>query len=259
MSQTDLRARSLLPFALDVLQDADLTALEDDALTVLAGWDRNVLTGLEWPGFAETSDETPATVGAAPTIFDELVEQLDRELFTEVTLAAPLLVAQQYMGRHIADTDTHLHLAMRVLDPTHSSLEPLADHTDGRTPDEVLVAAFRAAVAQLESSQGDDVGAWRGVYFDDGRGERGGKDGEVCTATGALGPCGRHYYIERGAWVHHVGFAAAGSTGDTGSDGDRDGVAGDLAATGGGASALAALLLAGAVAGRRRRDGGVRR
>lgn len=253
VSQTDLRTRSLLPLALDVLGDASLTDLEAAALAELAAWDRNVLTGLEWPGFSDTSDTNPSTVGAAPTIFDELVEQLDRELFTEVTLAAPMLVAQQYMGRHIADTDTHLHLAMRVLDPAYSSLDTLADYDGDRTGDEVLLDAFRAAVAQLEDAQGDDASAWRGVYFDDGRGERGGKDGEVCTATGLLGPCGRHYYIERGAWVHHVGFAAAGSVtdGDAAVD-DADG--GDLAATGGGAVALATLLLAGAAAARRRRD-----
>ncbi len=250
VSQTDLRTRSLLPFALDVLGDASLSALEADALEQLRGWDRNVLTGLDWPGFAATSDEDPTTVGAAPTIFDELVEQLDRELFTEVTLAAPMLVAQQYMGRHIADTDTHLHLAMRVLDPSHSSLEPLVDHAGGRTGDEVLVAAFRAAVAQLASAQGDDAATWRSVYFDDGRGERGGKDGEVCTATGVLGPCGRHYFVERGAWVHHVGFAAATAAGTDGAVGGDDG---DLAATGGGAAALATVLLLGAASLCRRR------
>lgn len=254
VSQTDLRARSLLPFALDALEDAELSGTEQQALALLQGWDRNVLTGLDWPGFAETTSENPATVGAAPTLFDELVEQLDRELFTEVTLAAPLLVSQQYLGRHIADTDTHLHLAMRVMDPDHSSLSPLADYTGGRDGARVLTDAFRGAVAQLVEAQGDDVASWRNVYFDDGRGERGGKDGEVCTGTGALGPCGRHYYVERGAWVHHVGFGTS-STSDggptagapTAGEGEDAGAAEDdgaLAATGGGAAVMAVLLLA---------------
>lgn len=256
LSQSDLRARSLLPFALGSLQDASLDATEQAALDALDAWDRNVLEGLDWPGYSETTTENPTTFGAAPTIFDELVEQLDRQLFTDVTLAAPLLVAQQYMGRHISDTDTHLHLAMRILDEEHSSLEPLADYTDGRTADEIVLDAFTAAVDQLRGEQGDDVDTWRSVYFDDGRGERGGKDGEVCSATGGVvGPCGRHYFIERGAWIHHIGFSAAGAPAPDGG-GDAGEEPGDgLAATGGGTAAVALALLLGAGALRRRSAG----
>ncbi|MFT5563801.1 MAG: penicillin amidase [Myxococcota bacterium] len=250
ISQTDFRARSLLPLVLKTIDREALDTTGQAAYDLLAGWDRNPLGGLEWPGFADTSSENPATVGAAPTFFDEIVEKLDAALLGSYTVANPLLVAQQYMGRHTTESDTHLQLALRVLDEDYSSLAPLEDYLDGDTPAEVLQRVFDAAVDQLVSVQGDDVAVWRSVYFDDGRGERGGKDGEICTATGAVGPCGRHYFIERGAWVHHVGFAAAAGT--AGSDGVGSAGGDGLAATGGGVAWAALLLLLAAAFTRRR-------
>lgn len=209
VSSRDFRIRHLLPLVLSLQSRTDLSAPEAAALDLLAAWDGDSRTGLVWPGFAETSSDNPSTVGAAPTLFDEIVEQLDRDLFTDVVLDAPSIVSQQYLGRHIYDADTHLHLALRILDPTTSSLKPNVDYTGGRTSEEVLRDVLGAAVDQLTSAFGDDMSNWQSVYFDDGRGDRSGKDGEFGTAAGVVGPSGRHYYIERGAWVHHVGFIPA--------------------------------------------------
>ena len=258
VSSRDFRTLTLLPLLLDVLGSrTDLTATERQALDVLAGWDRDARTGLEFAGFSDTDGANPATVGAAPTIFDEFVEQLDRELFTDVVLDAPSLVSQQYMGRHVYDTDTHLHLALRVLDPDASSLDANVDWTGGRTTDEVLRAVLARTVDQLTTSQGDDPTTWRNVYFDDGRGERGGKDGEFGTAAGVVGPSGRHYYIERGAWVHHVGFVPTVATPAPTSTPDPSATpspteppaseGSPMPTTGGGLGLLAALSLGAAV------------
>lgn len=209
VSSRDFRIRHLLPLVLALRSRTDLTPAETAALDLLAAWDGDSRTGLVWPGFAETSVDNPSTVGAAPTLFDEIVEQLDRDLFTDVVLDAPSIVSQQYLGRHIYDTDTHLHLALRVLDPTTSSLTPNVDWTRGRSSEQILREVLGASVDQLTSALGADMADWQSVYFDDGRGDRGGKDGEFGTAAGVVGPSGRHYYIERGAWVHHVGFVPA--------------------------------------------------
>lgn len=263
-SSQDLRARHFLPMLLELRDDPQLDATARAALDLLADWDGSANgpgADMAFAGF-DAGDEA-TTVGAAPTFFDRAMDELVEDLFADLRSPTYTVDGQAYTfdlvgrqlqaGRHVYDMTPPLHVALRTLDPTTSSLGTAMDYARGRTPREVLRDVVQATTDQLVAEQGTDPSAWRQAYTNPGD--------EVCTATGIVGPCGTMPFLERGTWIHYVGWPAAGE--------DRPGRApvtprptapgatpvstdAPLPATGAGLAGIGILLLVGAGGLRRR-------
>lgn len=255
----DPRATEMLDLLLALVDRDDLSDLERDALALLAAWDRSA-TG---PGAEQTHTlgET-ATHGPAFELFDRFATRLPQVTLADLHDRAPDLLAarNRVSANHPFDVPSVFNLAMRVLDPASSSLTPAYDHLDGRDPDEVLLTTLRTALDELTEEQGtDDLTAWRGASAMT----------PVCTASGIIGPCLEMPLLERGTWIHLVGFGGevAGPPDEPPTEpeagpgvdpGERSGTerAADrrpLPVTGGAAWLLGLLLLGGAAALRPRR------
>ncbi len=249
----DHRAEHFLPLILR-LQDADdLTDTERAALDVLAAWDGSANgPGADW---TFDFDSTPATVGAAATIFHRLMLALPDELFADLRLPESdydFVAEQTSMGRHFYDMSPVLNLALRVLDPSTSTLTPAADYTGGRTTDEVLRAVLGDVVTTLTAELGSDVTTWRSDY---------GSMEKVCASVGGtIGPCPLMPFLERGSWVHLVAFAGAGEPAAPAPEPDPSApptatpdTDSPLPATGGGLALAGALAVLAGIGSRRRR------
>jgi penicillin G amidase len=206
-AERDMRATEFLPLLLDLQQRDGLGEVQRAALDVLAAWD-----GSANGAGADMEHEVgeTATVGAAPTIFEAVLDALVDDLLGPIDVEAyDLLGRQLRTGRHVYDVHPALNLLLRVLEPTASTLEPSRDYLRGRAADDVLAAALGTALTELGVSQPDEVEDLRRDY----RMER------VCSPTGGVvGPCLEMPFIERGTWIHMTGFSAA----DTGGDGEED-------------------------------------
>ncbi|MBW3618986.1 MAG: penicillin acylase family protein [Actinobacteria bacterium] len=193
----DMRATEFLPLLLALEQRGDLGGLERAALELLAGWDGSANSEGADMRFTEGGQ---ATVGAAATIFAATVDALRDELLHDVDPAFTALAERQHRsGRHVYDVSPALNLVLRVVDPSTSSLTPSRDYLEGRTAAEALRDALSAAVEVLAAEQGEDPSTWRSPYQME----------PVCSPTGgAIGPCVDMPFLERGTWIHLVGFPA---------------------------------------------------
>jgi penicillin G amidase len=242
----DPRAVELLPLLLALRDLPDLTDLERAALGVLAGWDRSA----NGPGAGmEHTDGETATVGAAWTVFDRIAKRLVSDLLAPLDVDGSRLFARQsrVSSGHPYDLPPALSLALRILDPTYSALAPSRDYLAGRTPAEVLRGVLSGALAELAEEQGnEDVASWRGPYH----------MASVCSASGAIGPCLEMPVLERGTWIHLVGFeATAPSTPAPTTPATTPGApsSGAPLPTTGGGLAVGGLIAVGALITRRRR------
>ena len=222
----DVRAKEFVPLLLELSGDAALSDLEQQALDILEAWDWSA----NGPGAVmEFTEGETATVGAAKTIFDAFMVALVAELFDPVRGGEYDIVDDQMSkGRHVYDVGPVENLALRILDPATSSLTPRHDHLDGRSTTEVLHATLATATEELSAAQGEDPTTWRSDY----------EMAAVCSATGVIGPCLEMPFLERGTWIHLVGFtgtanpAAGGDEGTSGAPADDEQP--DTPATGGG-------------------------
>jgi len=241
-ASTDHRAHSFLPLLLDLRGRSDLTDTNSVALDLLASWDGSANgSGAQ---FEFDYASTPATVGAAASIFHRAMQALPQVLFADTWTTADfdLMAAQTGMGRHFYDTNAVLNLALRVLEPSSSGLAPRIDHLRGRAAGDVLLEALTTATDALDTELGGDPGLWRTAY---------GSMEPVCASVGGtIGPCPMMPFLERGSWIHLVGFPNARAASPAPVPAPEPA---QLPATGGGL-ALAGLLAV-ALAARRRHPG----
>lgn len=244
-AEHDMRATEFQPLLRSLRGTPGLTGLQTAALDLLAKWDGSA----NGPGAEmEFTEGEVATVGAAPTLFGAVIEALVADLLGPVALEPYDLVDRQMQsGRHVYDVAPAVNLVLRILDPSKSSLEPSRDYLRGRTSDRALLEALDAALAELEIDDPDALEQLRSDY----------RMEPVCSATGVIGPCVDMPFLERGTWIHMVGFEVAGVPSD-GSPGAREEER-PLPATGGGLAVLGlALLLAAGLSPSRRRPRPVR-
>lgn len=169
---------------------ATLGIREHLALVQIKNWDGN-----HYDAGIDPDDEN-ATDGPGATIFGYLVEEIRNELFAGIH--DELFDRQTDIGRHVFDATPVDNLALRVLDPSSSTLKPSRDYTGNRTADEVLLSALRRALHRLADHFGTpNMENWRRRH----------PRSEVCSLTGGvIGPCVTMPYIDRGSWTHHAGF-----------------------------------------------------
>ncbi len=188
----DPRAILYMPLVTRLLKlpMATLGVREHLALVQLKNWDGN-----HYDASINPEDEG-ATDGPGATIFDYLVQAIRAELFSGIH--DELLSRQTDIGRHVFDATPADNLALRILDPSSSSLKPSRDYTGNRSADEVLLASLCNALNRLADDFGTpNMENWRRVH----------PRSDVCSLTGGvIGPCVTMPYVDRGSWTHHAGF-----------------------------------------------------
>ncbi|MDX1509991.1 MAG: penicillin acylase family protein [Nitriliruptorales bacterium] len=212
-AETDMRATEFRHLILELLDEPDLTDREAAALAALEAWDgsangdgagmefdRDTQYAADIPIQAVSDFPPPATVGPAASIFHVMMDELINELFDPYrTEAYDLPDRLDNSGRHVYDVNPALNFALRILDPSTSSLVPSRDYTDGRTAGEVLRAVLNRALDRLGVQDSEDVAGVREPY----------RMEVVCNPTGVVGPCGHMPFLERGTWIHFAGFGVS--------------------------------------------------
>ncbi len=234
----DVRQELYLPLVRELSRTPGLSATERTAVGLLLGW-RGDHFG---PGADTSADLT--TDGAAPALYDELVLAVRRQLFTGLLPddgSDAILDRLAGVGSHKFDAPPLDNLAMRALRPSVSALGIGHDYLRGRAPLVVFREALADAVATLQKTYPDITAARR----DHPR-------TEIKSLTGVIGPPTTTMpYLDRGTWVHVVGFTGPGRRGPAGPPVRPH----PLPATGAPAAvtALAALITGAAVVRARRR------
>ena len=208
---TDHRARDYVPVLARLVDAGDLTSRQRQALRLIVGWD-----GIHY-GEGPAAPDDNRTDPPPATIFSEVVTAVRDELFAD--LPKELLDRQSDMASHVYDVSAADNLALRILDPGHSGLQPSRDYTGGRTTAQVLRAALSVALDRLADEFGSmDLSDYRRPH----------PRSEVCSLTnGVIGPCVTMPYQDRGSWIHIVDFGQTTPDGGKDHDPDNGGDAGD--------------------------------
>ena len=171
---------------------------------MLIAWDRSA-----YGPDIDLADET-ATDGPAATIFGVFVEALRDEFFADLKTIVidpdtgqTAFDRQSFQGSHVFDMSTLDNLALRILEPSSSGLNVNHDWLDGRGKDEVMLAALDEALLRLRAEFGGgepltvaDLDNFRRVH----------PRSTVNSLTGVVGPSTTMPYLDRGSWIHLIGF-----------------------------------------------------
>ena len=198
----DPRATPFLPIILDAIADEpDLAPVRD----LLAAWNRR---HYDPPGSSTTFTESlgtssveDGTDGPAATAFEAVLEALLADVFADEwpgREADDLFTRQLGVGSHRYDMSPAHNLLLRVLRPSSSALATSRDYLDGRDVDAVVVGAVEDALADLTATHGADPSTWRRTTH----------TSEVSSLTGVTGPSSTQPYMDRGSYIHVVGFDA---------------------------------------------------
>lgn len=187
----DPRAEAVVPILRDLRAEATLSERQTALIDVVLGWNRH-----HYREDIDIEDEE-ATDTPGATVFDAIVRALVDELFAD-DLPEALFQRMTAVGNHEYDAPPLLNLAIRILDPSQSSLETSYDFTNGQGEVTTLIAAIDAADASLQAQfGGTDIADYRRVHHRD----------EVCSLTGGvIGPCLTMPHQDRGSWNEAIGF-----------------------------------------------------
>ncbi|CAN5395774.1 hypothetical protein BH23ACT9_BH23ACT9_18010 [soil metagenome] len=191
----DPRAVAFLPLIQSALSGQQGRLAE--AADLLEGWNRRFYDPVTAPEtFAGPGGQSAGgTDGPAATVFDAIVVALNEDLFGQ--LPQDLVRRQVRGGSHIYDMFPVHNLAMRVLDPSSSALDPSMDYPRGRSTGGVVRAAVQAALAALETQ-------YDSTALNDYR--RPTPRSSVKNLTGVIGPSTTQPYMDRGTYIHMVAF-----------------------------------------------------
>ncbi|MGH2694434.1 MAG: penicillin acylase family protein [Actinomycetota bacterium] len=195
---TDFRAREFVPLLLRIRRAGSPGERMKKALDLLEGWSGSTFG--EYPRAAAE----PGTDGPAPTIFDEFVTQLRRELFAEV-LPEDVFLRESASPSHLYEMETLDNLALRILKPTSSALPVHHDWLGKRRRLALLEKVLTRSLSSLQDEYGSqDPNDYRRDHA----------QVRVCSLTGGVvGPCTAMPFLFRGSWIQMVGFRAAPNKG----------------------------------------------
>ena len=187
----DPRARAFVPILAELRADATLTERQQALVDVVFGWDRH-----HYRDDIDITNETARDTSGA-TVFDIIVRATVDELFA-ATLPQGLFGRLNSVGNHEYGAPPLFNMAVRILDPSTSSITPVFDFTDGRGADAALIAAIDLADQRLQAQFGGmDIASYTRVHHRD----------EVCSLTGGvIGPCITMPHQDRGSWNEVIGF-----------------------------------------------------
>lgn len=203
---TDHRAHDFIPLLASVAQSAAdrLSGTEAAAIQLLLGWDHSHY------GPDANRDDTAVTDSPAATIFDYFIKALRDTLFADLKQAVidpgagtTAFSRQADVGSHVFEQSVLDNLALRILEPSSSSLTPNHDYLQGRSRDDVLLAALQLALTRLQQRFG---GANPLVPADLQHFTRAHPRSQINSLTGVIGPSTTMPYLDRGSWVELIGF-----------------------------------------------------
>ena len=256
---------------LDLRDAAGLSDLERAALEVLAAWDGSRRTGpvadMEFAGYDAGDEQRPRSGPprrSSTASLDELVDDLFGFLrdprYTEdggewtFDLVGPPVADGPTRLRHVA-TAARCAARPRPVDLDADDATRLRPGTDCATRSSST--SSRATVDALAAAQGDDPSVWRSSTYSEARGT---PPTTSATPPGRSGRAAVMPFLERGTWIHYVGWEPAATDVTTAPTPgvtpapSPGGGAGSLPATGGGFGVVTLLALGAAARLRHRRD-----
>jgi penicillin G amidase len=188
----DQRAQEVLPLLQRLSSSDPQTAA---ALDLLRDWDGVAYDVSSYPTDASFTDEA-VTDRPEVTVFARFMDALRDTLLDE--LPPDVRRRSDAIGSHVWDVSVADLLALRVVDPSSSSLTPSRDYLGGLTGDAALLRALDVAADGLAAQFGPDPQRWRQQH----------PRRPVRSLSGVIGPSVTMPYQDRGTWVHVVAFGA---------------------------------------------------
>ena len=189
---TDPRGRAFVPLVATALSAGGLPANDAALAQQIVDWDQ-----LHYNPAIDLNDEN-ALDRPGETIFEAFFDALLLELFDGV-LPASFFARMEAVGNHEYDVPPLANLALRILDPSSSSIAiRYANWKGGRNNNQIIGDALARARAALETEYGStNPDDFRRVHHRD----------NVCSLTGGIvGPCTTMPHQDRGSWNELIGF-----------------------------------------------------
>lgn len=208
LGTTDPKAQAYLPtmLAFAVQTSANLSDRQRAALAELANWD-----GIFYDFELDINDEN-ALAKPPTTIFSYWVTAIQDLLFSELKTMPvagvhtpdddsddqSVFQRQNGVGNHVFDMSVLDNLALRILEPSSSSLAVRFDWAQGMSRNDILNNSLNTALDRLEA----DFGSSNTADY-----QRQHPRSEVCSLTGGLvGPCITMPYQDRGSWNQIIAY-----------------------------------------------------
>ncbi len=207
----DPKATAYLPnmIAFAVRQNETLSDRQRGALLKIVNWDGGFYD------FALDINDEEAKALPPTTIFTYWVQAIRDELFAPLKMMQldgfqtpddsdddrSVFDRQAGVGNHVFDMSVLDNLAIRILQPSSSSLNVRYDWAGGRDADTILATTLNTALDRLEtdfaSTNPDDF-------------QRTHPRSPICSLTGGvIGPCITMPYQDRGSWNQIIGWEPA--------------------------------------------------
>jgi penicillin amidase len=197
IGEADMRAPGYLPALLALRSDQRLSAAQQKALKLLAGWDGRAYAPGEPGGSSpSTTAAEDVTDGPAATLFVAIRDAIHRKLFHSLSADLKARLDTLSSESHQYDVTPMDNLALRVIRPAFAGLPPPTVITGDRKPRAVLRHALAAALAQLEKNYGAKPSSWRRAHG----------VSHLESLTGVVGPSATEPFHDRGSWVQQVAF-----------------------------------------------------
>jgi len=198
IGEADMRAPGYLPALLALRSDQRLSAAEQKALKLLAGWDGRAYAPGEPGGSSpSTTAAEDVTDGPAATLFVAIRDAIKRKLFHSLSADLKGRLDTLSTESHQYDVTPMDNLTLRVIRPTFAGLPPPTVITGDRKPRAVLRHALAAALARLEKDFSAQPSSWRRAHG----------VSHLESLTGVVGPSATEPFLDRGSWVQQVAFS----------------------------------------------------
>ncbi len=197
IGEADMRGPAYLPALMAMRSDQRLSAAEQKALKLLAGWDGRAYAPGD-PGGSSPSGTAPEDVtdGPAATLFVAVRDALHHRLFHGLSTDLKARLDTLSTESHQYDVTPMDNLVLRVIRPSFAGLPPPSIITGHRKPAVVLRHALAAALARLTKTYGARQSSWRRHHG----------ISHLESLTGVVGPSATEPFLDRGSWVQQVAF-----------------------------------------------------
>jgi acyl-homoserine lactone acylase PvdQ len=197
VGEADMRGPGYLPALLALRSDQRLTAAQQKALKLLAGWDGRAYAPGEPGGSSPSSTAAEdVTDGPAATLFVAIRDKIKRRLFHTLSPDLRARLDTVSTESHQYDVTPMDNLALRVIRPVFAGLPPPTVVTGERKPKAVLRHALAAALVKLTKTYGAKPSSWRRHHG----------ISHLESLTGVVGPTATEPFLDRGSWVQQVAF-----------------------------------------------------
>ncbi|HEX4655503.1 MAG TPA: penicillin acylase family protein, partial [Mycobacteriales bacterium] len=199
IGEADMRAPGYLPALLASRTDQRLSAAQQTALRLLAGWDGRAYAPGETGGSSPSStDAADVTDGPAATLFAQMRTAIVNRLFGGLPGQVVTRLNTLSSESHQYDVTPLDNLALRVIRPHWAGLPPpsLVLVISNRKPAAIIKHALATSLALLTKRYGSAPDKWRRHHA----------VSHLDSLTGVVGPSATEPFLDRGSWVQQVAF-----------------------------------------------------